>query len=92
MIDVTSLSKWTAKGFPCGADLTRRAGNINLFNLSPAKELVMVNHREERAISRNTYYTMDSSFLDNLSLFFLQKVDTWSKVITPFNASTVLFF
>ena len=85
MIDVTGLSKWTAKGFPCGADLTRRAGNINLFNLSPAKELEMVNHCEERA------YTMDSSFPDNLSLLFLQKVVTWSKVITPFNASTVLF-
>ena len=45
----------------------------------------MVNHCEERA------YTMDSSFPDNLSLLFLQKVVTWSKVITPFNASTVLF-
>jgi hypothetical protein len=81
VIDVTCLSKWTAKGFPCGADLTRRAGNINLFNLSPAKEL------EERAISRNTYYTMDSFFFDNLSLLLLQKVETWSTVITPFNSS-----
>ena len=45
----------------------------------------MVNHCEERP------YTMDSSFPDNLSLLFLQKVVTWSKVITPFNASTVLF-
>ena len=35
---------------------------------------------------------MDSFFLDNLSLLFLQKVATWSKVIPPFNASTVLFF
>jgi hypothetical protein len=34
---------------------------------------------------------MDSFFLDNLSLLFLQKVVTWSKVITPFNALTVLF-
>ena len=50
MIDVTSLSKWTAKGFPFGADLSRRAGNINLFNLSPAKELEMVNHLPVRHI------------------------------------------
>jgi hypothetical protein len=35
---------------------------------------------------------MDSFFLDNLSLLFLQKVATWSKLIPPFNASTVLFF
>jgi hypothetical protein len=34
---------------------------------------------------------MDLFFLDNLSLLFLQKVVTWSKVITPFNALTVLF-
>ena len=29
--------------------------------------------------------------LDNISLLLTQKVFTWSKVITPFNASTVLF-